>query len=124
VTSQPFRSLSDDEQLAGWLGERLDRMEERIIMALSDSVANVVAVFTDLIADLNVTLTKQAQTLAAMSATIDRLTTEGTAKNATIQQLTDQVASMTADNTAAVDKLDALAEAGKRRTQPIDQAPA
>jgi uncharacterized coiled-coil protein SlyX len=81
--TSPFRSHTQFELLADWIGERLDLLEARI-MALSDSVANVQAVVTDLISDLGVTLTNQQRTLAAMQATVDRLSSEKVVDVATI----------------------------------------
>jgi chromosome segregation ATPase len=119
----PFSPSSPLEQLADWIGARLDSLEEKL-MALDASFVRMQAAVTELASDITAANDRVTERLTAMQATLDRFvaddSTEDAAYEALIADLRAQLAGAVKEQEGAASRIDAFSASVEQASGAVE----
>jgi chromosome segregation ATPase len=119
----PFAIASPLEQLADWIGTRLDRMESTL-MALDASFVRMQAAVTELASDITAANDRVTERLTAMQATLDRFVADDSAEDASyealIADLRAQLAGAVKENEGAAARIDTFSSSIEQASGAVE----
>jgi chromosome segregation ATPase len=119
----PFSPSSPLEQLADWIGARLDSLEEKL-MALDASFVRMQAAVTELASDITAANDRVTERLTAMQATLDAFVasdaTEDAAYEALIADLRAQLAGAVKENEGAAARIDTFSSSIEQASGAVE----
>lgn len=122
-SSPPFAIATPLEQLADWIGAKLDSLEEKL-MALDASFQRMQAAVTELASDITAANDRVTERLTAMQATLDAFvaddSTEDAAYEALISDLRSQLADAVKENEGAAARVDAFSAGIEQASSAVE----